>query len=102
MKRFCKFVSDYMGVLVLLSALAALLFPGTIGHLKPRLINPLLGVIMFGMGLTLKAEDFKVVFSRPKDVLVPSASSSSDAARAGRPRTSSPTWPRATWRCPSA
>ena len=70
MKRFCKFVSDYMGVLVLLSALAALLFPGTIGHLKPRLINPLLGVIMFGMGLTLKAEDFKVVFSRPKDVLV--------------------------------
>ena len=70
MKRFCKFVSDYMGVLVLLSALAALLFPGTIGHLKPRLINPLLGVIMFGMGLTLKAEDFKVVFSRPRDVLV--------------------------------
>ena len=70
MKRFCQFVSDYMGVLVLLSALAALLFPGTIGHLKPTLINPLLGVIMFGMGLTLKAEDFKVVFSRPKDVLV--------------------------------
>ena len=70
MKRFCKLVSDYMGVLVLLSALAALLFPGTIGHLKPRLINPLLGVIMFGMGLTLKGEDFKVVFSRPKDVLV--------------------------------
>ena len=70
MKRFCQFVSDYMGVLVLLSALAALLFPGTIGHLKPKLINPLLGVIMFGMGLTLKAEDFKVVFSRPKDVLV--------------------------------
>ena len=70
MKRFCKFASDYMGVLVLLSALAALLFPGTIGHLKPKLINPLLGVIMFGMGLTLKAEDFKVVFRRPKDVLV--------------------------------
>ena len=70
MKRFCQFVSDYMGVLVLLSALAALLFPETLGHLKPRLINPLLGVIMFGMGLTLKAEDFKVVFSRPKDVLV--------------------------------
>ncbi len=70
MKRFCKLISDYMGILVLLSALAALLFPDTVGHLKPRLINPLLGVIMFGMGLTLKAEDFKVVFSRPKDVLV--------------------------------
>ena len=58
-----------MGVLVLLSAGAALLFPETLGHLKPRLINPLLGVIMFGMGLTLKAGDFKVVFSRPGDVI---------------------------------
>lgn len=70
MKRFCKLISDYMGILVLLSALAALLFPDTISHLKPQLINPLLGVIMFGMGLTLQAEDFKVVFSRPKDVLM--------------------------------
>ncbi len=70
MKRLCKLISDYMGLLVLLSALAALVFPDTLSHLKPRLINPLLGVIMFGMGLTLKAEDFKVVFSRPRDVLI--------------------------------
>ena len=70
MRRLCKLISDYMGVLVLLSAVAALLFPDTLSHLKPRFINPLLGVIMFGMGLTLKPEDFRVVFSRPKDVLV--------------------------------
>ena len=70
MKRLCKLISDYMGLLVLLSALAALVFPDTLGRLKPRLINPLLGVIMFGMGLTLKAEDFKVVFSRSRDVLI--------------------------------
>ena len=70
MKRICKLISDYMGVLVLLSAVAALVFPDTLNHLKPKLINPLLGVIMFGMGLTLKPEDFRVVFSRPKDVLV--------------------------------
>ena len=70
MKRVCKLISDYMGVLVLLSALVALLFPDTLSHLKPTLINPLLGIIMFGMGLTLKPEDFKVVFSRPKDVAV--------------------------------
>ena len=70
MKRFCQFISDNMGVLVLLSAVAALLFPDTLGHLKPRFINPLLGVIMFGMGLTLKAQDFRIVFTRPKDVLI--------------------------------
>ena len=33
-------------------------------------LNPLLGIVMFGMGLTLKPEDFKVVFSRPKDVII--------------------------------
>ena len=70
MKRICKLISDYMGVLVLLSAVAALVFPDALSHLKPKLINPLLGIIMFGMGLTLKPEDFRVVFSRPRDVLV--------------------------------
>ena len=70
MKRICKLISDYMGVLVLLSAVVALVFPDALSHLKPKLINPLLGIIMFGMGLTLKAEDFRVVFSRPRDVLL--------------------------------
>ena len=32
-------------------------------------VSVLLGVVMFGMGLTIKLEDFKVVFSRPKDVI---------------------------------
>ncbi len=59
-----------MGALVLMSAVFALIFPETVSHVKPTVINPLLGVIMFGMGLTLRADDFRIVFSRPKDVLV--------------------------------
>ena len=59
-----------MGVLVLLSAVAALAFPEVFGQVKPTVINPLLGVIMFGMGLTLRADDFRIVFSRPKDVII--------------------------------
>ena len=59
-----------MGLLVLLSAAAALIFPRALGCLKPSLINPMLGVIMFGMGLTLKGEDFRVVFSRPRNVII--------------------------------
>ena len=27
-------------------------------------------IIMFGMGLTLKLEDFKLVFTRPKDIII--------------------------------
>ncbi|MBQ7162947.1 MAG: bile acid:sodium symporter family protein [Bacteroidales bacterium] len=70
MKKACQLISRYMGVLVLLSAVIGLVFPHVSDHVRPTVINPLLGVIMFGMGLTLKLEDFKVVFSRPRDVLV--------------------------------
>ena len=68
--RFIKYISEYMGLLVLAAALLALLFPGLLQQVRPTLINYLLGVVMFGMGLTLKLQDFKVVFSRPKDVIV--------------------------------
>ena len=33
-------------------------------------VNLLLGVIMFGMGMTLRAEDFALILRRPRDVLV--------------------------------
>jgi BASS family bile acid:Na+ symporter len=69
MKRLCKLISDYMGLLVLLTAVAALLWPTVLSQVKPTVINPLLGVIMFGMGLTLNIDDFRIVFSRPKDVM---------------------------------
>ena len=70
MKRLCKLISDYMGVLVLMAAVVALAVPGTFSGIKPTVINPLLGVIMFGMGMALRLEDFKIVFSRPKDVVI--------------------------------
>ena len=70
MKNICKIISDYMGVLVLLAAVAAMLWPEVLSQVKPTVINPLLGIIMFGMGLTLRWDDFRVVFSRPKDMLV--------------------------------
>ena len=70
MKTICKWISEYMGVLVWLSAVAAMVWPEVFSLISPKVISPLLGVIMFGMGLTLKVEDFRVVFSRPKDVII--------------------------------
>ena len=70
MKTICKWISEYMGVLVLLSAVAAMVWPEVFSLISPKVISPLLGVIMFGMGLTLKVKDFRVVFSRPKDVII--------------------------------
>lgn len=59
-----------MGVIVLLTAVAALIFPSFFNVVSPKSINYLLGLVMFGMGLTLNARDFEVVFSRPKDVII--------------------------------
>lgn len=70
MKTICKFISDYMGFLVLIAAISALIVPQAFDYIPPTVINYLLGVVMFGMGLTLRLQDFKIVFSRPKDVII--------------------------------
>ena len=70
MKRLCHYISEYMGVLVLAAALLALVFPTVLQQVPTKAINYLLGVVMFGMGLTLNLKDFKIVFSRPKDVII--------------------------------
>ncbi len=33
-------------------------------------VSPLLGLVMFGMGMSLKLSDLKIVFTRPKDVII--------------------------------
>ena len=68
-KRICDFISSLMGVIILLSVVLALFFPSYFSFLSPSIINPMLGVVMLGMGLTLNPSDFKTVFSRPKDVI---------------------------------
>ena len=69
-KRICKLISDYMGALVLLSAIVGMIVPSAFSGVKPTVINPMLGVIMFGMGMALRIEDFRLVFSRPKDIFI--------------------------------
>lgn len=69
-KRICKLISDYMGALVLLSAIVGMIAPSAFSGVKPTVINPMLGVIMFGMGMALRIEDFRLVFSRPKDIFI--------------------------------
>lgn len=59
-----------MAFIVVGAAALALWQPQTCNWIKTGAVNYLLGVVMFGMGLTLKAEDFKIVFSRPKEVII--------------------------------
>lgn len=70
MKKLCDFIARWMGVLVLLTAVVSMAFPDVLLPVGMWVINPLLGLIMFGMGLTLKPYDFRIVLQRPKDILV--------------------------------
>ena len=70
LKKACDFISKWMGVLVLIVAALSLFVPASFLWLDTWTINPMLGMIMFGMGLTLSPKDFRIVFQRPKDIII--------------------------------
>ncbi|MFE4521132.1 bile acid:sodium symporter family protein [Cytobacillus firmus] len=59
----------YFAVWVILTSAIAFMFPDPFLGLGGY-ITILLGVVMFGMGLTLKAVDFKIIFTKPLPVLI--------------------------------
>lgn len=67
LRKLSDLAGKYMAVLSLAVAVVALLLPHSFTWAAPH-ITLLLGVVMFGMGLTLKVSDFREVFRRPKDV----------------------------------
>ena len=69
LEQLSNFVSRYMAAFVILIAGISLVQPWTFLWTVP-FITILLGIVMFGMGMTLRFEDFKLVLQRPKDVLI--------------------------------
>lgn len=67
--RFSRFVGNTFAIWVLLFAVLAFFFPNAFKGIGPYIV-PLLGLIMFGMGLTLSKEDFREVARRPLDVAI--------------------------------
>ena len=70
LEKVSAFFGKWMALIVIAVAALALFAPQTCLWVKTSWINWLLGIVMFGMGLTLKMSDFKVVFSRPKDIII--------------------------------
>lgn len=68
--RISGIISNQIAIIVLAVAAIGLLLPETFTWIPTSSINWLLGIVMFGMGLTLKPQDFKVVFTKPKAVLI--------------------------------
>lgn len=65
-----KLIEKSFAFIVLGVAILALFVPTSFSWVKTSYINYLLGVVMLFMGMTLKPSDFKVIFSRPRDVII--------------------------------
>ena len=70
MKKVSELIGKYMAVIVLIVAALALFVPGSCLWIQTGWINYLLMIVMFGMGLTMKAGDFAVFFTKPRDIIV--------------------------------
>jgi len=68
--KISNLFGKYMAIIVLLVASLALFVPKSCLWIQTKWINYLLMLVMFGMGLTLKLDDFKIVFVRPKDIII--------------------------------
>ncbi|PAF45217.1 bile acid:sodium symporter family protein [Helicobacter sp. 11S02596-1] len=70
LRKCAVFSGRYLALIVVILSALALFLPQYFTFIRPSFITPLLGVIMFGMGLCIKANDFKLLFLKPKAVLI--------------------------------
>lgn len=69
LQKFSQFIGKTFALWAALFAVWGLLSPESFKWVLPQ-IQYLLGLIMFGMGLTLTAADFKIIATHPKAVIV--------------------------------
>ena len=67
LNKLAEFVGKYLTYIVFAVVVAAFFFPQGFTWAASQTVL-LLSVIMFGMGMTLRASDFALVLSRPKEV----------------------------------
>lgn len=64
-----SFLTKYIGIIIIVFSLVAFFWQDGFAW-ATQYTSVFLGVAMFGMGLTIRMGDFKIVFSRPKEVLI--------------------------------
>lgn len=67
--RISNFAGNTFALWIIIFVILAYFLPQGFTWIAPH-ISLLLGIIMFGMGLTLSVDDFKAVFKQPKNVLI--------------------------------
>lgn len=65
-----SWIAAHITMIVVAVTAVALLVPASFTWMGTSAITPMLGVVMFGMGLTLRPSDFKPVVQHPTDILI--------------------------------
>lgn len=66
---FSAWIAAHITLLVVVVALLSLFVPASFCWIDTSVITPMLGLVMFGMGLTLKPSDFTPVLMHPKEIV---------------------------------
>ena len=69
-KKVSAWMASHSSTYVIAAALLAFLLPEVFGWVRGDVSSVILGVIMLTMGLTLSADDFRILFSRPWDIFI--------------------------------
>lgn len=65
-----SWIASHITIIVVAVTVVALFAPSSFLWIGTGAITPMLGVVMFGMGLTLKPSDFKPVLMHPKEIMI--------------------------------
>ena len=69
MKKACNFIVKNMCLFVFLAGVLGAVYPPSLTWIKPY-VSIMLGLVMFGMGMTLKFSDFAFVLKRPWEIFL--------------------------------
>lgn len=70
LQRISAILSNHTSIFIILIAIITFFFPNIFVWVKGDIQAFVLGIIMLSMGMTLTSDDFKILISRPVDILV--------------------------------
>lgn len=68
--QIASWIASHITLLVVIITAVALIIPASFTWMSTATITPMLGIVMFGMGLTLKPSDFKPILLHPKEIII--------------------------------
>lgn len=70
LQKISQFLSNYTSLFIIAIAIITAFFPTLFVWVKGDIQSLILGLIMLSMGMTLTTDDFKILVSKPIDILV--------------------------------